>query len=138
MSGPALRQLDAHRSIHEAAYGQVKDMTEVLKRLYHEERTKEAKQAELILIEHWRDHIISHATSEEEGLYQDIRETYPEMKNTITQLTRDHDLLRKILTRIEESLAADGRAEDRLMLYDSLLVVNWHHSRDEEHYLLDL
>ena len=126
MSGPALRQLDAHRSIHEAAYGQVKDMTDVLKRLYREERLEEAKQAELILIEHWRDHIISHATSEEEGLYQDIKQAYPDMADTITQLTRDHDLLRKIL------------AEERLMMYDSLLVVNWHHSRDEEHYLLNL
>ncbi|WP_085506418.1 hemerythrin domain-containing protein [Thalassobacillus devorans] len=138
MSGPALRQLDAHRSIHEAAYGQVKDMTEVLKRLYREERLEEAKQAELILIEHWRDHIISHATSEEEGLYQDIKQAYPDMADTITQLTRDHDLLRKILARIEESLSADQQAEERLMMYDSLLVVNWHHSRDEEHYLLNL
>ncbi|MFG6113871.1 hemerythrin domain-containing protein [Halobacillus sp. MO56] len=138
MSGPALRQLDAHRSIHEAAYGQVKDMTEVLKRLYREERLEEAKQAEAILIEHWRDHIISHATSEEEGLYKDIRQAYPEMADTIKQLTRDHDLLRKILARIEESLSEDEQSEDRLMMYDTLLVVNWHHSRDEEHYLLDL
>ncbi|MBM7551962.1 hemerythrin domain-containing protein [Thalassobacillus pellis] len=136
MSGPALRQLNAHRSIHEAAYGQVKDMTDVLKRLYQEGRNEEGKQAEEILIEHWRDHIISHADSEEEGLYQDFKKKYPEMSETIAQLTRDHDLLRKILAQIEADLEKEDKTKDRLAMYDSLLIVNWHHSRDEERYLL--
>ncbi|WP_411842043.1 hemerythrin domain-containing protein [Salinicoccus sp. HZC-1] len=136
MSGPALRQLAAHRSIHESAHGQVKEMTRSLRFLYENERSKEGLEAEKVILEHWRDHIIAHADSEEEGLYLEIRKERPELSETITQLMRDHELLRKIVGKIEENLEADESREDRLSMYESLLVVNWHHSRDEEKYLL--
>ncbi|AKG72970.1 hemerythrin domain-containing protein [Salinicoccus halodurans] len=136
MSGPALRQLAAHRSIHEAAHGQVKDMTASLRLLYEKGREEEGRKAEKVILEHWSDHIIAHADSEEEGLYLDVRKERPELSDTITQLKRDHDLLRKIAGAIEENLEADGSADERLVMYESLLVVNWHHSRDEEKYLL--
>lgn len=136
MSGPALRQLAAHRSIHESAHGQVKEMTRSLRFLYENERNKEGLEAEKVILEHWRDHIIAHADSEEEGLYLEIRKERPELSETITQLMRDHDLLRKIAGKIQDNLEADGSKEDRLSMYESLLVVNWHHSRDEEKYLL--
>ncbi|WP_169823986.1 hemerythrin domain-containing protein [Bacillus marinisedimentorum] len=132
-----MRQLNQHRSIHEAAYGQVEEMTEVLKRLYQDGRTKEAGQAEVILIEHWQDHILTHAESEEEGLYEEMKQKKPELTETITQLKRDHDLLRKIIAGIKELLNDETAIEKRLAMFDSLLVVNWHHSRDEERYLLD-
>src|SRR5699024_8599197 len=96
MSGPALRQLAAHRSIHEAAHGQVKDMTASLRLLYEKGRDVEAREAEKVILEHWRDHIIAHADSEEEGLYLDVRKERPELSETVIQLMRDHDLLRKI------------------------------------------
>jgi hemerythrin-like domain-containing protein len=137
MSGPALRQLAAHRSIHESAHGQVKDMTRSLRFLYENDRDKEGLEAEKVILDHWRDHIIAHADSEEAGLYLDVKKEYPELSETITQLTRDHDLLRKIAEEIEKNLEAEGSKEDRLSMYESLLVVNWHHSRDEEKYLLD-
>ncbi len=137
MSGPALRQLDQHRSIHEAAYGQVEEMTDVLKKLYQDGREKEAAQAEVILIEHWEDHILTHAESEEEGLYEEMRQKKPELTDTITGLKRDHDLLRKIIADIKGLLDDETAIQKRLAMYDSLLVVNWHHSRDEERYLLD-
>lgn len=136
MSGPALRQLAAHRSIHEAAHGQVKDMTASLRLLYEKGREEEGREAEKVILEHWSDHIIAHADSEEEGLYLDVRKERPELSDTITQLKRDHDLLRKIVGEIEENLEAGGSADERLVMYESLLVVNWHHSRDEEKYLL--
>ncbi|SFE88193.1 hemerythrin domain-containing protein [Alteribacillus iranensis] len=136
MSGPALRVYDSHRSIHEAAFGQVKEMTAIIKQLYNENRWEEAKQAEEILIEHWYDHIIAHADSEETGLYQDIKQRQPEMVETIAKLTRDHDLLRKVLEEAKHLLEDNSEQEERIQLYDSLLVINWQHSRDEEKYLL--
>src|SRR5699024_5945270 len=136
MSGPALRQLAAHRSIHEAAHGQVKDMTASLRLLYEKGRDVEAREAEKVILEHWRDHIIAHADSEEEGLSLDVRKERPELSETVIQLMRDHDLLRKITKAIEDNLESDGSSDERLSMYESLLVVNWHHSRDEEKYLL--
>src|SRR5690625_1060389 len=136
VSGPALRQLAAHRSIHEAAHGQVKDMTASLRLLDEKGRDKEAREAEKVILEHWRDHSIAHADSEEEGLYLDVRQERPGLSETVTQLVRDHALLRKSTREIEENLEADGPSDDRLSMYESLLVVNWHHSRDEEKHLL--
>lgn len=136
MSGPALRQLAAHRSIHEAAYGQVKEMTKILRKLYEAGRDKEARHGEDILLEQWRDHIIAHADDEERGLYLEVKESHPHLSEKITQLTRDHDLLRDITARIEAVLDDEEARDERLAMYESLLVVNWHHSRDEEKFLI--
>ena len=80
--------------------------------------------------------VISHADSEETGLYQDIKQRQPEMVETIAKLTRDHDLLRKVLEEAKHLLEDNSEQEERIQLYDSLLVINWQHSRDEEKYLL--
>ncbi len=136
MSGPALKQYDWHRSIHEAAFGQVKEMTRMVKELHRSGWKNQALEGEKILLEHWKDHIISHADAEEAGLYAEKQKENPKLEQQIIKLTRDHDLLRVIIDKIEISQEKKSPFEERSSHYDSLLIINEIHSRDEETSLL--
>lgn len=134
--GPSLRKLTAHRAIHNGAFSEARDLTEVVERLFHEDRIEECLKAAKTLIEHWESRVIAHADAEEDGFYQEIVKNKPELEKDIHMLTRDHDLLRIIVGKIKEEVDQDTITNDVLNYFNSLLVVNEIHSRSEEETLL--
>lgn len=137
MSGPALKQLQAHRAIHEGGLSGAVGKTELLIEFLQEGDMKSAERAADELIDYWRSRVISHADAEEEGLYQEIRTENPELEHAIIQLTRDHDLLRIIVEDIETLRETEKLSPTVLQKFYALLVVNEIHSRDEERLLLE-
>ncbi|MHA6259423.1 hypothetical protein ACXYMX_05845 [Sporosarcina sp. CAU 1771] len=135
MSGPALRQLHAHRAIHEGglsgAISKTSNMMDYLKQGDLETAEKAAND----LIDYWKTRVISHADAEESGFYLEIANENPELKESITMLTRDHDLLRIIVKDIEEIRETEGLSPEVLHRFHSLMVINEIHSRDEERLL---
>jgi hemerythrin-like domain-containing protein len=95
-----------------------------------------AHQAADHLLEYWETRIISHADAEEEGFYQEMIDQKPELKQTVADLTRDHDILRIIVADIKILLAEEGLSYEVMKQFHALLVVNAIHSRDEERLLL--
>jgi len=137
-TGPALRKMAAHRSIHDGAWAEAKDLTWVVEKLYYDDRQKECLNATDTLIEHWEKRVIAHADAEEEGLYQEILDENPYMAEDIQMLTRDHDLLRMIVDQIKTELQqSDTVTKNILNQFHALLVVNEIHSRSEESRLLE-
>ncbi|WOV88645.1 hemerythrin domain-containing protein [Sporosarcina oncorhynchi] len=137
MSGPALKQLHAHRSIHEGGLSGAVTKTELMIEFLQEGDMKSADRAADELIEYWKSRVISHADAEEEGLYLDIKKENPELETAIIQLTRDHDLIRIIVKDIEELRETEKISPTVLQKFYALLVVNEVHSRDEERLLLE-
>ncbi|WP_188453927.1 hemerythrin domain-containing protein [Virgibacillus oceani] len=135
-TGPALRKLASHRSIHEGAYVEARDLTLVTERLLNDERKDDCLKAAKALAEHWETRVIAHADAEEDGLYKEILEENPELKKEIHMLTRDHDLLRIILDQIKEKLGERLVTREMIDQFKSLLIVNEIHSRSEESKLL--
>ncbi|TQS74351.1 hemerythrin domain-containing protein [Ornithinibacillus gellani] len=137
-TGPALRKLAAHRSIHDGAYAEARDLTDVVNQLFQQERDDECRTAADVLIEYWETRVIAHADAEEEGLYVEIAEENPQLQKEIHMLTRDHDLLRIILDKIKTQFKENHHVT-KLVLdqFQSLLIVNEIHSRDEERLLLE-
>lgn len=137
MSGPALKQLQAHRAIHEGGLSGAVSKTELLIETLQKGDMKLADRAADELIDYWKSRVISHADAEEEGFYKDIKRENPELEEAIIQLTRDHDLLRIIVKDIEELRETEKISPTVLQKFYSLLVVNEIHSRDEERLLLE-
>lgn len=136
-SGPALRKLDAHRSIHDGAFAEAKDLTDMTAKLFKEDRKEDCLKAADALIEYIESRIIAHADAEEEGLYLEIKEENPELTKEIHMLTRDHDVLRIILSKIKEQLKIESEiTEEIINQFYSVLIVNEIHSRSEEEKLL--
>ncbi|MGC5327573.1 hemerythrin domain-containing protein [Brevibacillus sp. SYSU BS000544] len=136
MSGPSLRKLHSHRSIHDGAYSEAQNMTEMLTQLYRDGRREHARLAAEALLEHWETRTLAHAEAEEEGFYQEVLTGRPELAEQITKLTRDHDLLRKIVAQTKGLLEEHDVNEEILSRFTALLLINSIHSRDEESSLL--
>ncbi|MBM4763386.1 hemerythrin domain-containing protein [Bacillus sp. B15-48] len=136
MSGPSLRKLDAHHAIHEGAYTEAKNLTEILNQLVMEKKEKEAAEVADALVEHWEMRIIGHADSEEEGFYPEVLNIEPNLSEKIAMLTRDHHILRTLAHEIRISLSKAGPSKEVLDRFSALLLVNEIHSRDEEDFLL--
>ena len=137
MSGPALKQLQAHRAIHEGGLSGAVGKTELLIEFLQQGDMKSADRAADELIDYWKSRVISHADAEEEGLYKEIKNENPELEEAIIQLTRDHDLLRIIVDDIEKLRETEKLSPTVLQKFYALLVVNEIHSRDEERMLLE-
>lgn len=137
MSGPALKQLQAHRAIHEGGLSGAVGKTELMIEFLQEGDMKSADRAADELVEYWKSRVISHADAEEEGLYLEIKKENPELEKAITQLTRDHDLIRIIVQDIEDLRVTEKISPTVLQKFYALLVVNEIHSRDEERLLLE-
>lgn len=137
MTGPALKQLHSHRAIHDGGLSGATDKTEVMMDFLRQGDLKSANEAADELIDFWITRVISHADAEEEGLYKDIAEQHPNLKEAIIQLTRDHDLLRIIVKDIQELREQEELSPNVLHKFHALLVVNEIHSRDEERMLLE-
>ncbi|KAA6451955.1 hemerythrin domain-containing protein [Bacillus swezeyi] len=137
MSGPSLNKLAAHRSIHDGAVTEGRDLMEVLERVYGEKHKKHAIIAARALLDHWETRTISHADSEEEGLYKRKLEENPDISHTLSMLKRDHDLLRILVKEIKERLDEQGVNDDVIDRFKAIYVLVQIHNRDEEAYLLD-
>ncbi|WP_163969794.1 hemerythrin domain-containing protein [Oceanobacillus halotolerans] len=134
-TGPALRKLASHRSIHDGSFAEARDLTEVTFRLFQENRMDDCVKAADALVDHWETRVIAHADAEEDddGLYQEIAKENPELQPKIYELTRDHDLLRIVVGEIKDSLKESRKiTEDIMNKFQSLLVINRIHSRSEE------
>lgn len=132
-TGPALRQLTAHRSIHDAGQSQARELTEMLIQLFKEEREEDCLKTAKVLIEHWEEKIIAHADAEDEGFYQELLEEGNIPKKNLYMLMRDHDLFRKIVKQIKEKIAQQNKVtEENIYELYSLLVINDFHHKGEE------
>lgn len=136
MSGPSLKKRDAHSSIHEAALNEAKELRELFLKCLHEGQKEKAIQVVEITIEHWESRTLKHAESEEEGLYKEIIEENNELEKTVIQLTRDHDLMRRIVREMKERLQTKEPDERIIMFIDSLIIIDEIHNEDEMKNLL--
>jgi hypothetical protein len=136
MTGPSLKKQDAHSSIHEAALTEAIELRDLFEKcLIEEEKDKAGKVAEVIT-EHWESRTLQHAESEEDGLYKEMAEENPELQNLVIQLTRDHDLMRRMVEEIKEHLTNNKIDKRMLSLIDSLIIVDSIHNEDEMNKLL--
>jgi len=131
MSGPALRHVDSHSSIHEAALEEARELTELFERSLRKGEQDKALELAYVTVEHWETRTLQHALREEEGLYVEALEIKPELADVIIALKRDHDLLREIVHEIKELLATGKATEEILSRFQALIVVDLLHNRDE-------
>ncbi|MBP1312417.1 hypothetical protein JOD82_005563 [Paenibacillus sp. 1182] len=131
MSGPALRHVDSHSMIHEAALGEARELTELLYRSIKKGELDKAEEIAYITVEHWEGRTLQHAASEEEGLYVEAVGIKSELKNVIISLTRDHQLMREIVAEIKELLAQSKVGGELLARFQALIIVDELHNRDE-------
>ncbi|MBB6446372.1 hemerythrin domain-containing protein [Bacillus benzoevorans] len=136
MSGPSLKKQDAHSSIHEAALNEAIELREILKKCLENKESEKATQVAQIIIEHWESRTLKHAESEEDGLYKELVQEDPNVTKLVNQLTRDHDLMRRIVGEMNELLIKNEMNERMLSLLDALIVIDSIHNEDEMNKLL--
>ncbi|MEH7119466.1 hemerythrin domain-containing protein [Neobacillus vireti] len=136
MSGPSLRKQDAHTSIHESALYEAKELRMLLHKCLSEGQKEKALKVAEVTIEHWESRTLQHAASEEEGLYKEMVEEHPVLHSLVLQLTRDHDLMRRMVEQMRNLLINDEMDERMLSLLDSLIIVDSIHNEDEMNKLL--
>lgn len=135
-SGPSLTKRETHHTIHEAAFTEAEEMTRLLRHAALANDHERALHLVGVLVEHWQTRTLRHAEAEEQGWYRDLAHERPDLQMDIVQLTRDHDLLRKLLDEIEQIVAARGWVTGIVERFEAMLLVNAIHSRDEEQRLL--
>ena len=136
MSGPSLKKQEAHSSIHEAALNEAKELRSLFQKCLADGDKDKAQKVAEITIEHWESRTLKHAEAEEEGLYKDLVEENPDLEHLVIQLTRDHDLMRRIVQQMNELLIKNEVDERMISLQDSLLIVDSIHNEDEMNKLL--
>lgn len=137
MSGPSLRKPDAHSSIHEAALNEAVELRDLFQKCLENGEKEKAFQVIEVAIEHWESRTLKHAEAEEEGLYKDIVDENPDMISTVIQLTRDHDLMRRIVENMKERLQSNQPDQRMITLLDSLVIIDQIHNEDEMNKLLN-
>lgn len=138
MSGPSLRKQDAHTAIHESALNEAKELRMLLHKCLIEGEKEKALSVAEVTIEHWETRTLQHATSEEEGLYKEMVEEQPALHPIVLQLTRDHDLMRRMVEQMKSLLLNDVLDERMVSLLDSLIIVDSIHNEDEVNKLLSV
>src|SRR5699024_11641860 len=73
-TGPALKQLTSHRSIHDAGQAQARALTSELMNYFEDDNQEDALEASKALIQHWEEKIIAHADAEDETFFQELLE----------------------------------------------------------------
>ncbi|CRK84945.1 hemerythrin domain-containing protein [Neobacillus massiliamazoniensis] len=136
MSGPSLKKQDAHSSIHEAALNEAKELRNLFYKCLKDGETERSFQVAEITVEHWESRTLNHAEAEEEGLYKEMVEENPDFQPLVIQLTRDHDLMRRMVGQMKELLLINEIDERMLSLMDSLYIVDSIHNSDELNKLL--
>lgn len=136
--GPSLRQLHAHKQIHDTGLSLAVNMTDELIRTYKDGTKEEVIQEVIALVDFFESRVISHADAEEEenGFYSEVEKNNPASHDKIQQLIRDHDIMRQIITKIKTQMESEGFSTQIIDYFRSLIIVNEIHSRDEERFLL--
>jgi|SRR5690625_521268 len=135
-TGPALKQLTSHRSIHDAGQAQARALTEDLLQLFEEKQTEECLQTAYALIQHWEEKIIAHADAEDESFFQELLAGEQIPDKHIYMMMRDHDLFRQITAHIKDSLTEQNKVTmNHLYEFNTLLLLNAFHHKGEEAYL---
>ncbi|HET7658625.1 MAG TPA: hemerythrin domain-containing protein [Bacillales bacterium] len=138
MSGPALVKKDSHHAIHEAALNEASELTDLLKRMVKGSAdSTNIIETAYILVEHWETRTLAHATAEEEGLYLQKVEEFPELTEKVNELKKEHDLLRQFIHEIKDLLPKSGVNTEVLSRFDKLLTVDEIHNDKEENELLE-
>lgn len=137
MSGPGLRHIDSHSAIHEAALNEAIELNELLDKLLRDNELEKGLEVAHIAVEHWETRTLRHAQAEEEGLYKEMVEEKPELKDDIIGLIRDHDILRFTVKEIKEMLDKDGFNQAVMERFHTLIVVDLYHNMEEERILPD-
>ncbi|OPA73328.1 hypothetical protein BVG16_29445 [Paenibacillus selenitireducens] len=132
MSGRALKNVDSHSSIHEAALEEAKELVEILHRCLTEGEHDKALEVAYINVEHWETRTLQHAESEEGGLYKEVVEANAELRETVAALTRDHNLMRYLVRDIKEMLENEGASDQVLQRFYALILIDTYHNHDEE------
>jgi hypothetical protein len=140
LSGPSLRKPDAHSSIHEAALNEAIELRNLLQKCLDDGEKEKALQVLAVTIEHWETRTLKHAEAEEEeeGLYEDIVKENPGLKYTVIQLTRDHDLMRRIIETMKVKLQTHEPDKWMISMLDSLVIIDEIHNEDEMNNLLGM
>ncbi len=136
MSGPSLTRRETHHAIHEAAFAEAEELTQLLR---HQMRAGEIEQALAlagVLLESWQTRSLRHAEAEESGWYRDLIAERPDLRDDIISLTRDHELLRLLAGEIQGILAAHGMSSGIVERFEAMLLISAIHSREEERRLL--
>ncbi|MED3574947.1 hemerythrin domain-containing protein [Cytobacillus praedii] len=136
MSGPSLKKPDAHSSIHEAALNEARELREIFQRCLEDGQEEKALQVAEVIIEHWETRTLKHAESEEEGLYKEMVLENAQLKDLVVQLTRDHDIMRRIVQQMKEKLQKQEIDEEFTTLMDGVIIVDLIHNEDEMNKLL--
>lgn len=132
MSGPGLRSVDSHAAIHEAAINEAKELNEMMEKLLRKEDADKALEVAYIAVEHWETRTLRHADSEEEGLYKELMQDHPELKDSVLKLTRDHDTMRWLVKEIKQLLDSEGMNKGVLERFHALVHVDLYHNEEEE------
>ncbi|MGG3964727.1 hemerythrin domain-containing protein [Heyndrickxia faecalis] len=132
MSGPSLRRADSHSSIHEAALNEARDLTDLLAQLLRKKMHAEALKTALILLEHWETRTLAHAQAEEEGLYPELLAENENMKDKLTVLARDHDLMRKLAQAVKKDLQQEKLGQQTVQQFYALICIDEIHNHEEE------
>src|SRR5690625_1168487 len=132
MSGPGLKHVDSHSSIHEAALNEEIELNEIITELFEVNEFDKALEVAYVAVEHWETRTLKHAEEEEKGLYEELVDMSPDLKEDIIRLTRDHDLLRIVVNEIKELLKKEGINEMVLQKFYSLVHVDLIHNATEE------
>ncbi|PKE19815.1 hypothetical protein [Macrococcoides caseolyticum] len=137
MTGPSLKQLQAHKQIHDTGLALAVQMTDDLIMNYKDYDEATLKQEVLAIVDFFESRIISHADAEEEaqGFYSEVVAENPEKAESVTQLKRDHDIMRQIITQVKHQIE-QGFSTNIFDYFRSIIIVNEIHSRDEERLLL--
>lgn len=135
MSGKGLKHVDSHSAIHEAALEEARELNGILGKLVNDNQMDKALEIAYIAIEHWETRTLRHADAEEEGLYKELVEESPELKNDVIALTRDHDILRFLVKEIKQSLETEGFNQGVLEMLHTLVHVDAFHNQEEERIL---
>jgi DNA-binding transcriptional MerR regulator len=136
MSGPSLKKQDAHSAIHESALNEAKELRALFQHCLNENEVEKALQVAEVTIEHWESRTLQHAEAEEEGLYKEMAAENPLAGRLVIQLTRDHDLMRRIVEQMKKLLGSNQVDERMISLMDALLIVDSIHNEDEMNKLL--
>ncbi|WP_068672616.1 hemerythrin domain-containing protein [Oceanobacillus sp. Castelsardo] len=135
MSGKGLKHVDSHSAIHDAALEEARELNGILGKLVNDNQMDKALEIAYIAVEHWETRTLRHADAEEEGLYKELVEESPELKDEVIALTRDHDILRYIVKEIKQSLETDGFNRGVLEMLHTLVHVDAFHNQEEERIL---
>ena|SRR5699024_6790541 len=139
MTKSSLRDLEAHKALHDEISGGAEEQLESMKTLLNKLEHKELAEEMESFIEYVEESVLGHAKQEEAsgGLYESIERDDSKTVEKIRRLRRDHELIQVMVDRMKEELSHDEVDFQKLIDHSvSIILVDEIHSRDEEDLLM--